>query len=162
MKPVWFNRFLYRLFLLRVIVLLQRVLEASVSINDETVAVINRGLLLLVGIEKKDNEDIIQRMSERVLAYRVFADSADKMNNSVVDVSGEILVVPQFTLAANTKKGLRPNFSSAAAPEHAKKLFDCFLNTLNSNYAKIESGKFAADMQVHLINDGPVTFWLEI
>ena len=145
-----------------VIVLLQRVLEASVSINNQSVAVINRGLLLFVGIEKKDNENIVTRMSDKVLAYRVFSDSAGKMNNSVVDVAGELLLVPQFTLAADTKKGLRPNFSAAAAPEHAKNLFDYFLNTLNSNYAKIESGKFAADMQVHLINDGPVTFWLEI
>lgn len=146
----------------QVIVLLQRVLEASVSINNHSVAAINRGLLLLVGIQSKDNEDVVTRMSKRVLAYRVFSDSAGKMNKSVVDIEGDLLLVPQFTLVADTKKGLRPNFSSAARPEHAKNLFDCFLNTLNSNYAKIESGKFAADMQVHLINDGPVTFWLEI
>lgn len=144
------------------IVLLQRVLEARVSIDKQVVASISHGLLLLVGIQKKDNEDTVTRMCKRVLAYRVFSDVAGKMNNSVVDVAGEILLVPQFTLAADTKKGLRPNFSSAAAPEHAKKLFDCFLNNLNSNYAKVESGKFAADMQVHLINDGPVTFSLEI
>lgn len=144
------------------IILLQRVLEAGVSIDNQQVAAINKGLLLLVGIQKKDDEEIVTRMCSKVLAYRVFPDSAGKMNNSVVDVAGELLVVPQFTLAADTKKGLRPNFSSAASPEYAKSLFDCFLDTLKSNYAKIQTGKFAADMQVNLINDGPVTFWLEI
>ena len=101
-------------------------------------------------------------MSERVIAYRMFADNAGKMNKNVEEVNGEVLAVPQFTLAANTNKGLLPNFSQAAAPEQGMELFAYFLNKLNSKYAKVKAGEFGADMQIHLINDGPVTFWLQI
>jgi len=145
-----------------VIVLLQRVLEASVAINSELVAAIGQGVLVFVAIQKHDDENTTTRMCQRVIGYRMFADDAGKMNNSVEDVNGGILVVPQFTLAADTNKGLRPNFSQAASPEQGTALFDYFLNKLNSKYGKVKSGKFGADMQVHLINDGPVTFWLQL
>lgn len=145
-----------------VIALLQRVLEASVSINNESVAAIDQGVLVFVAIQNHDDESTATRMCERVIAYRMFADDVGKMNKSVVDVKGGVLLVPQFTLAADTKKGLRPNFSLAASPEHGTALFDYFLNKLNSKYAKVKSGKFGAHMQVHLINDGPVTFWLQL
>ncbi len=145
-----------------VIALLQRVLEASVSINNESVAAIDQGVLVFVAIQEHDDESTATRMCERVIGYRIFADEVGKMNKSVVDVNGGVLLVPQFTLAADTKKGLRPNFSQAASPEHGTALFDYFLNKLNSKYAKVKSGKFGAHMQVHLINDGPVTFWLQL
>ena len=144
------------------IALLQRVLEASVSINQQSVAAIDHGLLVFAAIQKHDDEKTVMRMSERVIAYRMFADNAGKMNKNVEEVNGEVLAVPQFTLAANTNKGLRPNFSQAAAPEQGMELFAYFLNKLNSKYAKVKAGEFGADMQIHLINDGPVTFWLQI
>ena len=144
------------------IVLLQRVLEASVAINNETIAAINHGILMFVAIQKHDDQYSIARMCERVLNYRIFADDKDKMNNNILDIAGEILVVPQFTLAADTRKGTRPSFSQAATPELSRELFDYFLNTLKSKYARVKSGEFGANMQVHLINDGPVTFWLQI
>lgn len=143
------------------IALLQRVLEASVTIDKEVVARIQQGTLVFVAIQKHDDNKTVQRMSERILAYRIFEDDSGKMNKSVMDIEGELLVVPQFTLAADTNKGLRPNFSKAASPEHGETMFDYFLNNLNSIYAKVKSGKFAADMKVQLINDGPVTFWLQ-
>ena len=144
------------------IVLLQRVLEASVAINNETIATISHGILMFVAIQKHDDQYSISRMCERVLNYRIFADDEDKMNESILDVAGEILVVPQFTLAADTNKGTRPSFSQAATPELSRELFGYFLNTLKSKYARVKSGEFGANMQVHLINDGPVTFWLQI
>ena len=144
------------------IVLLQRVLEASVAINNETITAINHGILMFVAIQKHDDQYSIARMCERVLNYRIFADDKDKMNNNILDIAGEILVVPQFTLAADTRKGTRPSFSQAATPELSRELFDYFLNTLKSKYARVKSGEFGANMQVHLINDGPVTFWLQI
>ena len=144
------------------IVLLQRVSQASVSIHNEIAAQINQGILVFVAIQKHDDENLIARMSERLLNYRIFADDAGKMNLGVMQVEGDLLLVPQFTLAADTTKGLRPNFSSAANPEKGKRLFDYFVNNLISKYAKVSTGVFAADMQVHLINEGPVTFWLEL
>lgn len=142
-------------------VLIQRVKQAHVEIAAETVGRIERGLLLLVGIEKHDTAQAVERMAEKVLAYRVFADSADKMNLNVRDIAGGLLVVSQFTLAADTGKGLRPSFSSAAPPDLALPLFDTFVRNLRERYPIVETGVFAADMQVHLINDGPVTFLLE-
>ncbi len=144
------------------IVLVQRVLRASVEIDNEVYSAIDNGILLFVAIQKQDDMNIVSRMSEKVLAYRVFADEAGKMNKNVIEMKNSVLAVPQFTLAADTNKGLRPNFSQAAPPEQGNMLFDCFLNTLKSKYVKVKAGKFGADMQIHLINDGPVTFWLQI
>ncbi|MFK7814852.1 MAG: D-aminoacyl-tRNA deacylase [Gammaproteobacteria bacterium] len=144
------------------IALLQRVLNASVEIDGDKIAAVNRGVLVFLAIQKQDTEKSTLLMQQRILNYRMFADENDKMNKSVKEVSGDILVVPQFTLAADTTKGLRPNFSTAATPDHGKRMFDYFLDKLKADYAKVSSGKFAADMQIHLVNDGPVTFWLEI
>ena len=144
------------------IALLQRVLQASVSINKEVVAEIDQGVLVFVAIQKHDDENTATRMCERVINYRMFTDGCGKMNKSVVEINGEVLLVPQFTLAADTNKGMRPNFSRAAAPEQGEVLFDCYLNKLKLKYARVNAGKYGADMQVHLINDGPVTFWLQV
>ena len=144
------------------IALLQRVSSASVVINTTKVAEANAGALVFLAIQKCDTKKTAEKMQQRILAYRMFADDNDKMNKSVSEVRGDILVVPQFTLAADTTKGLRPNFSSAATPDHGKYLFDYFLDKLKAEYGRVSSGKFAADMKVHLVNDGPVTFWLEL
>ena len=144
------------------IALLQRVLQASVSIDDETIASIDEGVLAFIAVQKQDDKACTDRMCERVLGYRMFADQAGRMNKSVVEVGGGILLVPQFTLAANTRKGLRPSFSCAASPQQGAALFAYFLTKLSAKYATVRVGKFGADMQIHLINDGPVTFWLEI
>ena len=144
------------------IALLQRVSEASVSVNGEITGTINQGLLVLVGVEKDDTESQSERLVERLLTYRVFADADDKMNLSVTDVDGGVLLVPQFTLAADTRKGKRPSFSSAASPDEAKCLFECFVAQARQQYSKIETGRFGADMKVALVNDGPVTFWLQV
>ncbi len=144
------------------IALLQRVTAASVEIDGNIVGKIKAGLLVFLAVQKNDNQQSADKMIHRVLTYRVFADSSGKMNRNVQEFGGGVLLVPQFTLAADTKKGLRPNFSSAESPELGKKMFDYFLNKLNAEYDKVSSGKFAADMQVNLTNDGPVTFWLEL
>ena len=144
------------------IALLQRVSSASVEIAGNVVAEIDAGMLLFLAVQKQDQQTNADKMLQRVLAYRMFADEQGKMNKSIVEVDGSILLVPQFTLAANTKKGLRPNFSCAASPDHGEQLFDYFLDKLITEYGKVCSGKFAADMQVQLVNNGPVTFWLEI
>ena len=144
------------------IALLQRVSSASVKIAGDVVAEVDAGMLLFLAVQKHDQQANADKMLQRVLAYRMFADEHGKMNKNIVEVDGSILLVPQFTLAANTKKGLRPNFTYAASPEHGKQLFDYFLDKLSAEYDKVCSGKFAADMQVQLVNSGPVTFWLEI
>lgn len=144
------------------ITLLQRITSASVVIDNATVAKVEAGMLVFVAVQKQDTESTAEKMQQRILAYRIFADQQNKMNKNICEVNGDILVVPQFTLAANTTKGLRPNFSSAATPDQGKRLFDYFLHKLKAEYARVSSGKFAADMQVHLVNDGPVTFWLEL
>ncbi|MDX1352703.1 MAG: D-aminoacyl-tRNA deacylase [Thiomicrorhabdus sp.] len=144
------------------ICLIQRVTQGSVTIDGEMVATISTGLVVLTGFQPGDNSETIHKMTQKLLHYRVFADDNDKMNLNVQQVSGGLLLVPQFTLAANTKSGLRPSFSSTATPEFASKLFDEFVEHAQSHYPLIQTGKFGADMQVSLTNDGPVTFWLEV
>ncbi len=141
-------------------VLIQRVSSARVEIAGTVVGSIERGLLLLVGLEKHDDENGLRRMAEKVLAYRLFPDDQGKMNLNVQQVGGGVLAVSQFTLAADTSKGLRPGFSVAAPPEQAKQHYESFIRQLRSLHAPVATGIFAADMQVHLVNDGPVTFLL--
>ena len=141
--------------------LIQRVSEASVSVAGDVVGEIDRGILLLLGIQKDDDEAKADKLLKRILGYRIFPDSEGKMNLSLKDIGGELLVVSQFTLVADTAKGTRPGFSRGAAPADAKRLYDYFLSRAELNI-KVASGQFAADMQVSLINDGPVTFWLEV
>ena len=142
--------------------LLQRVTQASVTVNSNIVASISTGLLVLIGVEKDDDEQKAQRLFEKLIAYRVFADNEGKMNLSLRDINGGLLLVPQFTLPADTRKGLRPSFSSAAPPEKGIQLFEHLVSFANKNYNKVETGVFGADMQVSLTNDGPVTFWLQV
>jgi D-tyrosyl-tRNA(Tyr) deacylase len=141
--------------------LLQRVNSARVTVNGETVGSIGRGLLVLVGVERNDDEARADRLLERLLGYRVFADEAGKMNLSVRDAGGGLLLVPQFTLAADTSTGTRPGFSPAADPESGRRLFEYLCQQARERHAPVETGRFGADMQVALVNDGPVTFWLE-
>jgi D-tyrosyl-tRNA(Tyr) deacylase len=141
--------------------LLQRVTEASVSIDKKIVGQIDQGLLVLVGVEKNDTEMQASRLLERLLGYRVFPDAEDKMNLSLADINGGLLLVPQFTLAADTQKGKRPSFSSAASPDQGQKLFNYLIERAQVDHPDVASGRFGADMQVSLVNDGPVTFWLE-
>ncbi len=142
------------------IALIQRVTEASVKVEGEIVGNIEQGLLVLLGVEKTDDEAKAKRMLERVSSYRVFEDEAGKMNLSVKDVGGSLLVVSQFTLPADTKKGTRAGFSRGAPPAQAKALYEHFVE-LSKAQLPTQSGIFAADMKVSLVNDGPVTFWLE-
>jgi D-tyrosyl-tRNA(Tyr) deacylase len=142
--------------------LIQRVSEASVKVEADSVGQIGRGLLVLVGVEKHDNEASAQRLLERILAYRVFPDESGKMNLSLTDIEGGLLLVPQFTLAADTNKGTRPSFSSAAAPELGAELFEYFAMIARECHSRVETGVFGADMKVSLVNDGPVTFWLHV
>lgn len=143
------------------IALLQRVSQAAVSVDNEQVAAIDKGLLVLVGIEKRDDADSARRLLERVINYRVFTDKNDKMNLALSDISGGLLLVPQFTLVADTHKGNRPSFTPAAAPDMARQLFTTTLTLAQQLYPNVCAGIFGADMQVSLINDGPVTFWLQ-
>lgn len=142
------------------IALLQRVSRASVEVGDERIASIGRGLLVFVGIARKDDERAAARLAERVLSYRVFADADGKMNASVLDARAALLLVPQFTLAADTNKGTRASFTPAAAPDVAARLFDYFVARVRLQPVAVECGRFGADMKVSLTNDGPVTFWL--
>ena len=144
------------------IALLQRVTQASVEIAGEEVGVICRGLMVLVGVEKDDNQAKADRLLQRLLGYRVFADNDGKMNLSVQDVNGGLLLVPQFTLAADTQKGMRPSFSSAAPPQHGETLFNYFVAQARLQHPIVETGRFGADMKVALVNDGPVTFTLRV
>lgn len=141
--------------------LIQRVSSASVSIENNLCGQINQGILLLLGVEKNDGPTESDQLLKKLLNYRIFADDNGKMNRSLMDINGDLLIVSQFTLAADTKKGLRPSFSSAAAPQEAKALYEYFLaQAKNIHNGKIASGQFGADMQVSLCNDGPVTFLL--
>lgn len=142
--------------------LIQRVKSSEVIVNDHSIAKISQGLLVLIGIEKLDTTAHIPKLLHKILKYRIFADSEDKMNLSVTDIQGGVLLVPQFTLAANTNKGLRPSFSSCAPPDRAEDLFQLFVKQAKQQYNIIETGQFGADMQVSLINDGPVTFMLQV
>ena len=142
--------------------LLQRVSQASVSIEDIEVARIAGGLLVLVGIEPNDNQQSVEKILHKLLNYRVFADEQGRMNKSLTDTSGGLLLVSQFTLAADTRSGLRPGFSTAAAPAQAEALFEQLVTLAQQRHGNVQTGQFAADMQVQLINDGPVTFLLEV
>lgn len=144
------------------IALIQRVTEAHVSVAGEIVGHIDNGLLVLLGVEKGDDEKKCKRLAQRVLAYRIFADSEDKMNFNVQQAGGSLLVVSQFTLAAETKKGNRPGFSNGADPSDAKHLYELFNDHCKDAGIIVENGLFAADMQVSSTNDGPVTFWLQV
>lgn len=141
--------------------LLQRVSRAEVSVGGEVIGRIGRGLLVLVAVHRDDSEPDIERLADRILGYRVFPDAAGRMNRSLRDESGGLLLVPQFTLAADTKKGTRASFTRAAAPETAALYFDKLVDICGRELAVVETGAFGADMQVGLVNDGPVTFWLE-
>jgi len=142
--------------------LLQRVARASVTVDGATIGAIDRGLMVLVCAEKGDTEREADALLQKLLGYRVFADDAGKMNRSVVDVAGGLLLVPQFTLAADTRSGTRPSFSPAAAPGEASRLFEHVVRRARERHAIVETGRFGADMQVALVNDGPVTFWLRV
>lgn len=143
------------------ITLLQRVSEAKVEVSGETIAGIGEGLLVLVGIQADDDVGTAAHFAERLLHYRVFADSEGKMNLSLVDIEGGLLLVPQFTLAANTRKGCRPSFTSAAPPQLGQAIFASLVELARVAHPKVECGRFGADMQVHLINNGPVSFILD-
>ncbi len=143
------------------ITLLQRVAEARVEVGDEVVGRIGAGLLVLVGVQAADDDETARHFVERLLNYRVFADADGKMNRSLADVDGGLLLVPQFTLAANTKKGRRPSFTSAANPAHGEAIYARMLEQARERHARVESGRFGAHMRVQLVNDGPVTFILD-
>lgn len=142
--------------------LLQRVTSASVVVDEETIAAIETGLMVLVGMQRGDTHKEAERLLQRLLAYRVFEDEAGKMNRSLTDIQGGLLLVPQFTLPADTRKGNRPSFTPALAPDQAEPLFQKLLALAKNHHNTVASGQFGADMQVSLTNDGPVTFWLEV
>lgn len=141
--------------------LIQRVSRASVTIDQQVYGQIDQGILLLLGVQKSDTRESADKLLQKVINYRIFSDAEGKMNLSLQDIGGELLIISQFTLAADTKKGLRPSFSSAAPPEQAEALYDYFLAQANGLYGGVSNGIFGADMQVALCNDGPVTFNLE-
>ena len=142
--------------------LLQRVSSASVEVEGRTVGQIGRGLMVLVAVQRGDAEAHAERLLERLLTYRVFPDEAGRMNRSLQDIQGGLLLVSQFTLAADTSKGTRPGFSPAAEPAEGRRLFDYIAQKARERHSVVQTGEFGADMQVGLINDGPVTFWLEV
>jgi D-tyrosyl-tRNA(Tyr) deacylase len=150
----------YKLKEAKMLALIQRVTSAKVEIEGRTAGAIGQGLLVLLGVEKDDTEEHADRLLKKVLAYRVFADSENKMNLSVGDINGGVLVVSQFTLAADTGRGLRPSFSSAKPPVEAQTLYDYFVKQARALHGDVATGEFAADMKVSLTNDGPVTFLL--
>lgn len=142
--------------------LLQRVTGAQVEVNGSLIGAIERGLLVFVGVEKCDREAQADRLLERLLGYRVFPDKNGKMNLSVADIHGGLLLVPQFTLPADTKKGMRPSFTPAAPPEAGERLFNYLTERARQLHAKVATGQFGTAMRVSLTNDGPVTFWLQV
>ena len=144
------------------IALIQRVLSASVTVTGETVGEIGPGLLVLLGVEKGDTDESAQKLSRKVLNYRIFSDENDKMNLNIQQAGGSVLVVSQFTLAADTQRGLRPSFSDGAEPKEAERLYQYFTLCCREQGIATETGRFAADMKVALVNDGPVTFWLQV
>ena len=141
--------------------LLQRVSQARVEVGGEIIGAIDQGLLVLVGVEPQDDKASADRLLHKLLNYRVFSDAEGRMDCSVQDVQGGLLLVSQFTLAADTRKGLRPGFSTAAPPQQAEELFDYLLAQARAAWPQVATGQFGADMQVHLVNDGPVTILLE-
>ena len=143
------------------IALIQRVKQASVSVDNQIIGQIDQGLLVLLGIEQGDNEQKAIRLREKVLGYRIFSDDNDKMNLNIQQINGKLLVVSQFTLAADTQKGMRPSFTKGASPAMANELYQFFVKQCQQ-HIETQTGQFAADMQVALINDGPVTFWLQV
>jgi D-aminoacyl-tRNA deacylase len=143
------------------IALIQRVAEAAVTVDSRTVGHIGRGILALVGVQRGDDAAAAARLLERVLTYRIFEDEAGRMNRSLADIAGGLLLVPQFTLAADTRKGTRPGFSGAEPPGPALALFDELVGMARTRHLDVATGEFGAHMKVSLINDGPVTFWLE-
>lgn len=144
------------------IALLQRVTHAGVVVDGATVGAIGAGLMVLICAERADSEKEADALLAKLLSYRVFSDAAGKMNLSVTDVAGGLLLVPQFTLAADTRSGARPSFTPAATPEQGQRLFDYFVAQARSKHPTVETGQFGANMQVSLTNDGPVTFWLQV
>jgi len=142
--------------------LLQRVTQARVEVSGAVVGEVSKGLLILLGVERGDSEQQADRLLERLLGYRVFEDESGRMNLSLLDIKGGMLIVPQFTLPADTQKGTRPSFTPAASPEEGERLFNYFVTEAKAKYPVIAVGEFGADMQVSLTNDGPVTFWLQV
>ena len=142
--------------------LIQRVASSQVEVDGKTVGKIDKGLLVFLGLEKKDNDLIADKMMSKIISYRVFPDENQKMNLSLKDTKGEILIISQFTLAADTKNGTRAGFSTALPPIEAESLYDYFIDKIKESNLKIQSGIFGADMKVSLLNDGPVTFMLEV
>lgn len=144
------------------IALIQRVSEASVRVGDELAGAIGPGLLALIGVERGDGPEQAQRLADRVLAYRVFEDAGGRMNLDVRQANGELLLVPQFTLAADTRSGNRPSFTPAAPPAEGEALFEVFVAAVRAAWPRIATGRFGANMAVSLVNQGPVTFWLQV
>ncbi len=142
--------------------LIQRVSQAKVDIDGSTYGSIQQGILLLLGVEKYDTQNEAQRLLERIKTYRIFEDEQGRMNHSLVDIKGELLVVSQFTLPADTKKGTRPSFTPAAAPELGETLYNFFVEQAKQSIHHVSTGQFGANMQITLTNDGPVTFWLQV
>lgn len=142
------------------IAIIQRVSSAKVTVDSEDIGKIETGIMALVAVEKEDSPQEVKRLLERILNYRIFADADDRMNLSLRDINGGLLLVPQFTLAANTEKGNRPSFAAAAPPEKGLELFTFLQDLARQTYPKVEFGRFGADMQVALVNNGPVTFTL--
>ncbi len=144
------------------ITIIQRVTEANVMVNDKVIGEIEQGILALIAVEKHDTSAVADRLLERILNYRIFADADDKMNLSLRDIQGGLLLVPQFTLAANTNKGNRPSFASAAPPEFGREMFEYVQKNADQIFNHVQFGEFGADMKVKLVNDGPVTFTLKV
>jgi D-aminoacyl-tRNA deacylase len=143
------------------IALIQRVTQAEVRVEERVTGAIDHGVLAFIGVQPEDTESVADRLLERLLTYRIFADDRGRMNRDLRAVSGGLLLVSQFTLAADTRTGTRPGFSTAAAPERARELFDYLVARARAAHPLVATGEFGADMQVSLVNDGPVTFWLE-
>lgn len=141
--------------------LIQRVKNASVAIDGKIFSKINSGILVFLGVEKADTKENAQKLADKILKLRIFEDNAEKMNLSIQDIKGEILIVSQFTLCGNCAKGTRPSFDNAAKPEIAKDLYEYFVNIVEQSGLNVQTGKFQAMMDISLVNDGPVTFWVE-
>lgn len=142
--------------------LLQRVSQANVTVDGEVIGAIDKGLLVLVCAQKEDQDANVEKLVKKILNYRIFEDENGKMNKSVTDVNGELLIVSQFTLAADTSRGLRPSFTPAASPELGLRLYERFVELATQSGLKVQTGRFGAHMKVSLVNDGPVTIWLEV